>query len=141
VASAVSAAGAGVNILYNEFCNIREGSCSDCHTDAIQLLGAADSVIRGNYIHDVSTGIVAYDGVSGALIVLLVYGHWQDTTASAAGLRRVQVGVTDFFYKAAQGYEGYSHAQDEGLFQCGADLDCPLNEAFWTQLIAPAHGL
>jgi len=74
-------------------------------------------------------------------LVLLVYGHWQDTTASAAGLRRVQVGVTDFFYKAAQGYEGYSHAQDEGLFQCGADLDCPLNEAFWTQLIAPAHGL
>lgn len=56
--------GVGVNILNNEFRNIREGSCSDCHTDAIQLLGADNSVIRGNYIHNVSTGIVAFDGVT-----------------------------------------------------------------------------
>jgi hypothetical protein len=60
--------GVGVNILDNEFRNIREGSCSDCHTDAIQLLGAADSVIRGNYIHNVATGIVAYDRVTRATI-------------------------------------------------------------------------
>ena len=60
--------GAGVNIIDNEFVNIREGSCSDCHTDAIQLLGAADSVIRGNYIHNVSTGIVAFDGITRAII-------------------------------------------------------------------------
>lgn len=60
--------GVGVNILNNEFRNIREGSCGDCHTDAIQLLGAPDSVIRGNYIHSSSTGIVAYDGVTRATI-------------------------------------------------------------------------
>jgi len=60
--------GVGVNIIGNEFRNIREGSCSDCHTDAIQLLGAADSVIRGNYIHDSATGIVAYDGLTRATI-------------------------------------------------------------------------
>jgi hypothetical protein len=74
-------------------------------------------------------------------LVLLVYGDWQDTTESAAALRRVQVGVVDFFYKAAQGYRGYSHASDEGLFQCGADMDCLLNEAIWSQIIAPAHNL
>lgn len=60
--------GVGVNIIGNEFSNIREGSCSDCHTDAIQLLGAAGSVIRGNYIHNVATGIVAFDGVTRATI-------------------------------------------------------------------------
>jgi hypothetical protein len=38
------------------------------HTDAIQLLSAYGSVIRGNYFHDVVTGIVAYDGLSNALI-------------------------------------------------------------------------
>jgi hypothetical protein len=60
--------GVGVNIINNEFRNIKEGTCTDCHTDAIQLLGASDSVIRGNYIHNVSTGIVAYDGVTRATI-------------------------------------------------------------------------
>ena len=60
--------GVGVNIIGNVFKNIREGSCSDCHTDAIQLLGAADSVIRGNYIYSVSTAIVAFDGVTRATI-------------------------------------------------------------------------
>jgi hypothetical protein len=60
--------GVGVNIIGNVFRNIREGSCSDCHTDAIQLLGAAGSVIRGNHIYNVATGIVAFDGVTRATI-------------------------------------------------------------------------
>jgi len=60
--------GVGVNILNNIFRNIREGSCADCHTDSIQLLGAAGSVIRGNFIQNVSTAIVAFDGVESATI-------------------------------------------------------------------------
>ena len=52
----------------------------------------------------------------------------------------MQVGVTDFFYKATQGYESYSHAKDEGLFKCPADMDCALNQALWTQIIAKTHG-
>lgn len=60
--------GVGVNIIGNVFKNIREGSCSDCHTDAIQLLGAAGSVIRGNYFYSVASGIVAYDAVTRATI-------------------------------------------------------------------------
>jgi hypothetical protein len=60
--------GVGVDIIGNVFSNIVEGSCSTCHTDAIQLLGAPDSVVRGNYIHDCATGIVAYDGVERATI-------------------------------------------------------------------------
>jgi hypothetical protein len=73
-------------------------------------------------------------------LVLLVYGDWQDTAASTAALDKVQVGVTDFFYKATQGYESYSHAKDEGLFKCPADMDCALNQALWTQIIAKTHG-
>jgi hypothetical protein len=60
--------GVGVNIIGNELRNIKPGSCSDCHTDAIQLLGAAGSVLRGNYIHNVASGIVAYDGLTQATI-------------------------------------------------------------------------
>lgn len=60
--------GVGVNIIGNVFKNITEGSCSDCHTDAIQLLGAAGSVIRGNYFYSVATAIVAFDGVTRATI-------------------------------------------------------------------------
>jgi hypothetical protein len=60
--------GVGVNILNNEFVNIYSGSCTACHTDAIQMLGAKGSVVRGNYIHDSETGIVAYDGLDSALI-------------------------------------------------------------------------
>ena len=58
--------GVGVDIINNEFRNILQNGPN--HTDAIQLLGARGSVIRGNWIHDSSTGIVAYDGLSNAVI-------------------------------------------------------------------------
>jgi hypothetical protein len=74
-------------------------------------------------------------------LVLVVYGDWQNTSASTAVLQRMKVGVPDFFYKATQGYEDYSHGTDEGLFQCGMSMDCPLNESLWTDVLAPAHGL
>jgi hypothetical protein len=54
--------GVGVEIVDNEFRDILEKGPN--HTDAIQLIGARGSVIRGNYIHDSSSGIVAYDGVN-----------------------------------------------------------------------------
>ena len=74
-------------------------------------------------------------------LVLVVYGGWNQTTASTQALTRVNAGVTDFFYKATQGYEGYSHAQDEGVFKCSTDMDCLLNQAFWAEILAPYHGL
>ena len=49
--------------------------------------------------------------------------------------------MKDFFYKATSGYEDYSHGTDEGLFKCGSSMDCPLNQAIWTQMLAPAHGM
>ncbi len=66
--------GIGVNVINNEFDDIGEhgARCGDYndtpHTDSIQLLGANRSVIRGNYFHNVVTGIVAYDGISNATI-------------------------------------------------------------------------
>jgi len=74
-------------------------------------------------------------------LVLVVYGDWQNTSASTSALQRLKVGVPDFFYKATQGYEDYSHGTDEGLFTCGMSMDCPLNESLWTDVLAPAHGL
>ena len=72
-------------------------------------------------------------------IVLLAYGDWRDTTASATALSQIDVGVTDFFYKAMHGYQNYSHGTDEGLFDCTM-TDCPLNQALWTEVLSPAHG-
>jgi hypothetical protein len=48
--------------------------------------------------------------------------------------------VTDFYYKATQGYEDYSEGSDHGLFSC-TSTDCPLNQSLWTQVLQPAHGL
>jgi len=59
--------GVGVNIINNEFRDILEKGGGN-HTDAIQLIGAKGSIVRGNYIHDVATGIVAYDGLDHATI-------------------------------------------------------------------------
>jgi hypothetical protein len=61
--------GVGVNIINNEFTNIREGSCSACHTDAIQLIDAPGSVVRGNWLHNNQDGITAFDGLTNATIV------------------------------------------------------------------------
>jgi hypothetical protein len=74
-------------------------------------------------------------------LVVVVYGDWQVTSASTAGLGLVATGVKDFFYKATSGYEDYSHGTDEGLFKCGTSMDCPLNQAIWTEMLAPAHGM
>lgn len=64
----------GVNIINNEFDSISEEGDTLAHSDSIQLLGAYGSVVRGNYIHDGSTGIVGYDGVSNVLIENNVVG-------------------------------------------------------------------
>ena len=74
-------------------------------------------------------------------LVIVVYGDWKDTTASTTALKQLVVGETDFFYKAGQGYQDYSHGTDEGLFKCGSSMDCTLNQAIWTELLAPAHGM
>ncbi|MBA4386695.1 MAG: hypothetical protein C0404_01870, partial [Verrucomicrobia bacterium] len=51
----------GLRILNNEFVGIRSGD-SGIHTDAIQLYGSRNTVVRGNYIHDCDSGIMAPDG-------------------------------------------------------------------------------
>jgi len=73
--------GVGVNILNNEFRNIRENGPNDpAHSDSIQLIGATGAVIRGNYIHHCADGIVAYDRVDRVTIednvIDLVNGRW-----------------------------------------------------------------
>jgi hypothetical protein len=59
--------GVGVRIIDNEFRDIL-GHGGPNHTDAIQLLGAPHAVVLRNYIHNSSSGIVAYDGLQAAVI-------------------------------------------------------------------------
>ncbi len=63
----VQTGGDGLRILNSEFVGIRSGS-SGIHTDAIQLYGSKNTVIRGNYIHDCDSGIMAPDGTDHEII-------------------------------------------------------------------------
>jgi hypothetical protein len=53
----------GTRILNNEFTNLVQGDPSINHTDAIQLYGSKNTVVRGNYFHGVEDCIMAPDGV------------------------------------------------------------------------------
>ncbi len=62
--------GVGVNVVNNEFRDIKEAGGTN-HTDNVQLLGAAGSIIRGNWVHTsggTTQGIAAYDGLRSSLI-------------------------------------------------------------------------
>ena len=65
-ADGIQTGGNGVRIIGNEFVGIR--ASQGVHTDAIQLYGSRGTVIRGNWIHDTATGIVAPDGADHEVI-------------------------------------------------------------------------
>jgi hypothetical protein len=48
-----------VQVLYNEFSGMKQGSCDPVHVDPIQFYGADAPIIRGNYFHGNSTGIMS----------------------------------------------------------------------------------
>jgi hypothetical protein len=50
----------GVQILNNEFVGMRQNG--PVHTDSLQLYGASNTVVRGNYFHDSDVSIMAPDG-------------------------------------------------------------------------------
>lgn len=58
----------GVQILNNEFANLIDCGCGP-HTDAIQIWGATNNVVRGNYLHNDTTGIMNYDGDNNGNVV------------------------------------------------------------------------
>jgi hypothetical protein len=87
-------AGAGINILNNEFTNIREGSCSACHTDAIQLIGAPGSVVTGNWLHNNQDGITAFDGVDNVTITNNAIGPLQ-SDPDCIDMYSVQTGLIE----------------------------------------------
>jgi hypothetical protein len=61
--------GVGMNIINNEIRNVRETGPSDpAHSDAMQLIAAPGVLVRGNWVHDDASGIVAYDGIERATI-------------------------------------------------------------------------
>jgi hypothetical protein len=52
----------GTKILNNEFSDIHQGDPDIAHTDALQLYGSSNTVVSGNYFHDVEDCIMAPDG-------------------------------------------------------------------------------
>lgn len=51
----------GTRILNNEFLKIHQIDGDAVHADSIQLYGSQNTVIRGNWFHDVSVGIMCAD--------------------------------------------------------------------------------
>lgn len=62
----IQVGGYGVRILHNEFTGIHQ--VDNTHTDAIQLYGQSHTVVRGNYIHNAASGIMAPDGTNHEII-------------------------------------------------------------------------
>ena len=60
--------GRGVEIVGNHFVGLQGGSVDGVHVDAIQLYGSHGTIIRGNLIDDIATGIMAPDGADHELI-------------------------------------------------------------------------
>jgi Right handed beta helix region len=58
----------GTKILGNRFHDLQPGTPNGVHTDAIQLYGSKNTVIRGNYIRDVPDAIMAPDGTDHEVI-------------------------------------------------------------------------
>ena len=57
----------GVQVLGNEFVGIRQASAM--HTDSLQLYGADDTLVQGNYFHDMTVAIMAPDGGTGNAVI------------------------------------------------------------------------
>ena len=65
----------GTKILFNEFHHLVAGTPDGVHTDAIQLYGSSNTLIRGNYFHDVgSQQIMSPDGADHEIIEDNVFG-------------------------------------------------------------------
>ena len=52
----------GTRILNNEFVGIKQTDVGLAHADSIQLYGSQNTVIRGNFFHDVSNCLMSPDG-------------------------------------------------------------------------------
>ena len=89
----------GVRILHNEFTGIHQ--IDNTHTDAVQLYGQSHTVVRGNYIHNAASGIMAPDGTNHEIIennVIRTDGsparsRWARTWARSSAATRCRAGL------------------------------------------------
>ena len=58
----------GMRIIGNTFHDLEEGTPNGVHTDAIQLYGSSNTVIRGNYFRNVPDAIMSPDGADHEVI-------------------------------------------------------------------------
>jgi hypothetical protein len=76
---------------------------------------------------------------------LIVSGLWQKGgTIANKAVTRMNVGNTDFWYKAEKGYIGYSKGKSEGLADYsthGTNYGFVYNRALWDEVLKPYHDL
>jgi hypothetical protein len=58
----IQTGGNAVRILDNEFRDMHQGDAGVAHTDSIQLYGSRNTLVKGNYFHDVAVGVMCADG-------------------------------------------------------------------------------
>lgn len=61
----------GLDIVGNTFLDIvqNDSVCSACHTDVIQLIGAKNTVIKGNFFRNVSVPVGGFDGPNDTITI------------------------------------------------------------------------
>jgi hypothetical protein len=65
----------GTKILYNTFHDLVPGTADGVHSDAIQLYGSSNTLIKGNYLHDIGAQqIMSPDGADHEIIEDNVFG-------------------------------------------------------------------
>jgi hypothetical protein len=93
----------------NEFFNLKQGSCGP-HVDSIQFVGSSSPgpVITGNYFHDDSDGIVAFDNANSATITSNVIANVDQFAILLAGFDSVSV-VSNNTVPNGDIFCGYTH--------------------------------
>jgi hypothetical protein len=95
-----------------------------------------------------SSLIYAFDGYRPHMtnqLALIVGGYWPKGDAIVAdAVTRMNIGNTDFWYKAEKGYIGYAKGQSQGLADYAthaASYGFAYNRSLWDDVLKPYHGL
>jgi hypothetical protein len=115
----------GTRIIGNQFLNLESGSAGGVHADAIQLYGSAQTLIRGNWFHNLPNGvgvIMAADGADHEVIEDNVVGRgvsrpWLDLYSDDGSIVRHNTlvdGACEFNQRCGQISLGNKSGDDPG---------------------------
>jgi hypothetical protein len=115
----------GTRIINNQFMSLKPGTAGGVHADAIQLYGSAQTLIRGNWFHNLGNGvgvIMAADGADHEVIEDNVVGRgvsrpWLDLYSDDGSIVRHNTlvdGACEFNQRCGQIALGNKSADDRG---------------------------